>query len=230
MVFDGPYPTYSGSMERVINDALSSPSHEDVDDILSTSTSIHRTSFKFPRYIRTWLFSRPILRRLRSFGIQQENGSVDSSSSISIQSVAGDDILDRLPEGGASIGKLVQSIQNMDKCRTPLEASDTATEITCISPCGSLMSSPGGEGVQNIQMTSEMSPSGVRGLSVGMEIYSRTGEREKKRMILKKRYLEIHDGIWDSAVGTFIPNAWPLPGSGVKTAISRPKVSRKGKG
>ncbi|KAK6521873.1 hypothetical protein TWF506_002076 [Arthrobotrys conoides] len=226
MVFDGPYPSYSGSMERVINDALSSPSHEDVDDIVSASNSVHKIGFRFPRYIRTWLFSRPILRRLRSFRNQQESSSVDSSSSTSIQSTTADDILDRLPEGGTSIGNLVKSIQNMEKCLTPVEGSDTATEITCMSPCGSLMSSTGGEGVQGLRMTSVMFPGRVRGLSVGREAYSSTGGREKKRMIFKKRYLEIHDGIWDSTGGTFIPNAWPLPGSGVKTAISKPKISR----
>ncbi|KAK6535021.1 hypothetical protein TWF281_006319 [Arthrobotrys megalospora] len=230
MVFDGPYPSYSDSMERVIHDALSSPNHEDLDDILSASPSVHKSNFKFPRYIRTWLRSQPILKRLRSFKNQPENASIASCSSVSLLSTAADDILGRLPEGGSSIGKLVQSIQNMEKCFTPSAAEDTdsATETSCMSPCGSLLGSPGSGGAQEIRNTPVRFPGAVRRLGSGMKGYSKSRDREKKASKLKERYLEVHDGIWDSAAGVFIPNAWPAPGFAAKTAISKPKISRKG--
>ncbi|KAK6506640.1 hypothetical protein TWF481_005096 [Arthrobotrys musiformis] len=233
MFFDGPYPSYSGSMERVIHDALSSPNHEDVDgaDVLPASDSVHKSNFKFPRYIRAWLRSRPILKRLRSFGNQPENGSTISCSASSIPSSAADDILDRLPEGDSSIGELAHAIRNMENFSTTLEDSDSATETTCMSPCGSLMNSPG-VGIintQNMRAPPARFPGAVRGRNAGMEICSRTGNREKKEVKPKKRYLEVHDGVWDSAVGAYIPNAWPAPGFGVKTAIRKPIVSRKGR-
>ncbi|KAK6362334.1 hypothetical protein TWF730_006029 [Orbilia blumenaviensis] len=231
MAFDGPYPTHSDSMERVIHNALFPPDYEDLDDILSASASIHKVNFKFPHYIRTWLRSRPILRRLRSFKNQAENRSVTSSSSLSLLSGTADNILDRLPQGDSTAGRLIQSIQNAERCFAPLAADgdDSTNETACTNPCGSSISSPGHEVTQSARVPSTKSPYRIRGLSMGIGMHSRRRYREKIALRFKERYLEVHDGVWDSVTGSFIPNAWPAPGFGVKTAISKSRISRRTK-
>ncbi|KAK6350420.1 hypothetical protein TWF718_003612 [Orbilia javanica] len=231
MIFDGPYPSYSGSMGRVIHDALSPPSHGDIDELLSVSPSIHKTSFKLSRYIGTWLRSRPILKRLRSFGNQPENRSIAFDSSISIPLIAVNKIIKGLPEGDSSNSNLVQSTQNVENCFKPSEGGDPETETTCMSPCtGSSINSRECMDAQGAQMPPVIFPGEVRGLEAkAMGMYPRVGRHVERELRFKKRYLEIRDGVWDLAVGTFIPNAWPVD-PGMKTTLSKPKVLRKWKG
>ncbi|KAK6542910.1 hypothetical protein TWF694_006849 [Orbilia ellipsospora] len=228
MAFDGPYPSHSDSMEKVIFNALLSPNYEDADDVVSTAPSTKRV-FKLPLPFRSWFRSHPLLRRLKSFGLQSDVASVASCSSVSLPSIAADEILNQLPEGNSSISKLAKSIQDIDKCFTRSAADDTdsdATETTCISQLGSLKGSFGSSRAVEIMPTRFPGTHQVPGSGIKRHKYD-FKSRRKRASKIRERYLEVNDGIWDTVAEIFIPNAWPI--ARIKTAIKRPMVGAKDK-
>ncbi|EPS35209.1 hypothetical protein H072_11472 [Dactylellina haptotyla CBS 200.50] len=220
MAFDGPYPSHSDSMERVIFNALLSPSHDDMDDVMSTSASSTRQNFKFTLPFRNWFRSSHLVRRIRSFREHPDASTLASSSSLSLTSIAADEILVQLPEGTSCTSKLIKSIQDMDRCftRSAVEEMDSdTTETTCMRRCGSLTG------------TTTTTPNACRVPHIPAGGVNRTrsarATRRRRALKIKERYLEVNDGVWDTVGGILIPNAWPV--GRVKTAIKKPKMARK---
>ncbi|KAF3914091.1 hypothetical protein AA313_de0204748 [Arthrobotrys entomopaga] len=183
--------------------------------------------FKFSVPFRSWFRSHPLLRRLRSFGLQSDVASVASSSSVSLPSIAADEILSQLPDGNSSISKLAISIREIDKCFTRSAADDTdsdATETTCMSQCGSLKGAFGSSRAVEIMPNKFAGTHQVPVLGEKRHKYD-SKMRQKRASKVRERYLEVNDGIWDTVAEIFIPNAWPI--GRIKTAIKRPMRGAK---
>ncbi|KAJ6265047.1 Syntaxin-1B [Drechslerella dactyloides] len=207
MAFDGPYPSHSRPMERVILNALSYPVHEDiivlesVDKSSFSNSAGKRIVFGLHRHFFRWIRSRTIFRRLRSFRATSETSSISTCSSVSLPSAAAEEFLPQVPEGNRSVGQLERSIQNMDRCFITSTATDSndsgsLTDVSFMSPCGSLKSSFGcgnAEAAEILAINSTPSIRIYRSAAAGIL------PKEKRAAKVKEQYLEVSDGVWDAA-------------------------------